>query len=384
MSKKKQTLTSGQCADIVDVAGLENDNLAGLRGRIDQLDEQIQDLLNARARCAQQVAEVKKRHAGDGKAVYYRPEREAELLRKVMERNQGPLSNEAVARLFREIMSESLALERVMQIGYLGPAGTFTQAAALKHFGHAVESLPFNTIDEVFRELASGAIDYGVVPVENSTEGVVNHTLDSFLESPAKICGEVELRIHQHFLSSPGQNPEKIKRIYTHQQSLAQCRKWLDTHWSGVEKIALNSNAEAARRVQKEKDSAAIAGDMAAEQYQLQVLSKNIEDNPHNTTRFLIIGNDDVPASGKDKTSIIVSTKNQPGALYKILAPFHDLGISLTRIETRPAKVGNWSYVFFIDFAGHINDPSVQKLWQLLTEEVTEIRALGSYPEAVL
>ena len=210
------------------------------------------------------------------------------------------------------------------------------------------------------------------------------NTLDSFLESPAKICGEVELRIHQHFLSAPGQNPEKIKRIYTHQQSLAQCRKWLDTHWSGVEKIAVNSNAEAARRAQEEKDSAAIAGDMAAERYQLQVLSKNIEDNPHNTTRFLIIGNDDVPASGKDKTSIIVSTKNQPGALYKILAPFHDLSISLTRIETRPAKVGNWSYVFFIDFAGHINDPSVQKLWQLLTEEVTEIRALGSYPEAVL
>lgn len=382
MSKKKQPLAPEQCAD--SIASEERDSIESLRANIDQLDEQIQTLLNARASCAQRVAEVKKREAGNEKTVYYRPEREAALLRKVMERNQGPLSNETVARLFREIMSASLALERVMQIGYLGPAGTFTQAAALKHFGHGVDSLPFNTIDEVFRELAAGTIDYGVVPVENSTEGVVNHTLDSFLDSPAKICGEVELRIHQHFLVSPGQKPEAIKRIYTHQQSLAQCRKWLETHWGGVEKIAVNSNAEAARRVQQEKDAAAIAGDMAAEQYQLQVLSRNIEDNPHNTTRFLIIGHQDVPTSGQDKTSIVIATKNQPGALYKILAPFHDLGISLTRIETRPAKVGDWSYVFFIDFEGHIDDEVVQKLWRLLEDEVTEIRSLGSYPEAVL
>ena len=376
MSKKKPDSNSNQCTD--------TDSLENLRIRIDELDDQIQTLLNARASCAQKVAEVKKRDAGDETVVYYRPEREAELLRKVMERNQGPLSNEAVARLFREIMSESLALERVMKIGYLGPAGTFTQAAALKHFGHAVDSVSFNTIDEVFRELSSGSIDYGVVPVENSTEGVVNHTLDSFLGSPAKICGEVELRIHQHFLAAPDQKLENIKRIYTHQQSLAQCRKWLESHWGNAEKIAVNSNAEAARRVKEEKDSAAIAGDMAAEQYQLQVLTRNIEDNPENTTRFLIIGNEEVPPSGRDKTSIVIATKNQPGALYKILAPFHNLGISLTRIETRPAKVGNWSYVFFIDFEGHINDPIIQKLWQVLSNEVTDIRPLGSYPEAVL
>jgi len=376
MSKKKQDSDLNQCAD--------TDSLENLRSSIDDLDQQIQKLLNARASCAQKVAEVKKRDAGDEAVVYYRPEREAELLRRVMERNQGPLSNESVARLFREIMSESLALERVMKIGYLGPAGTFTQAAALKHFGHAVDSVSFNTIDEVFRELSSGSIDYGVVPVENSTEGVVNHTLDSFLGSPAKICGEVELRIHQHFLATPDQKPENIKRIYTHQQSLGQCRKWLESHWGHAEKIAVNSNAEAARRVKEEKDSAAIAGDMAAEQYQLQVLTRNIEDNPENTTRFLIIGNEEVAPSGKDKTSIVIATKNQPGALYKVLAPFHELGISLTRIETRPAKVGNWSYVFFIDFEGHINDPTIQKLWQALSNEVTDIRPLGSYPEAVL
>ena len=376
MSGKKQKTELEQ--------GDKVEDLNSLRAQIDSLDEKIQELLNARAQCAQKVAEVKKRDAGDGRTIYYRPEREAELLRKVMGRNNGPLSDEAIARLFREIMSESLALERVMQIGYLGPAGTFTQAAALKHFGHAVESVPFNTIDEVFRELAAGAIDYGVVPVENSTEGVVNHTLDSFIDSSAKICGEVELRIHQHFLISPDQKPENVKRIYTHQQSLAQCRKWLDNHWGEAEQIAVNSNAEAARLVKNEKDSAAIAGDMAAEQYQLRILTRNIEDNPKNTTRFLIIGDEDVPPSGKDKTSVVIATKNQPGALYKILAPFHDLGISLTRIETRPSKVGNWSYVFFIDFEGHVTDTKVQKLWQLLANEVTDIRPLGSYPEAVL
>ncbi|PCJ22132.1 MAG: prephenate dehydratase [Gammaproteobacteria bacterium] len=367
----------------------EEKELGALRVRIDDIDVQIQALLNERARCALQVAEVKSREAGSS-ALFYRPEREAQVLRKVMERNQGPLHDETVARLFREVMSACLALENPMQIGYLGPEGTFTHAAVHKHFGHAVDSISLSAIDEVFREVESGSVHYGIVPVENSTEGVVNHTLDSFLDSALVICGEVELRIHQHFLVQPGQEDlgggakQRIKRIYSHQQSLGQCRKWLDTHWAGVERVAVSSNAEAARLVQSDPSAAAIAGEMAAEKYGLVQLAENIEDNPNNTTRFLIIGRSPVPPCGKDKTSILISTRNRPGALYRLLEPFHELGISLTKIETRPSKVGNWSYVFFIDFEGHIDDPEAQKLWIALESEVAELRCLGSYPKAVL
>ena len=376
----------------------EEKELGALRVRIDGIDAQLQNLLNERARCALQVAEVKSRKIGVA-PLFYRPEREAQVLRKVMERNEGPLHNETVARLFREVMSACLALEKPMQIGYLGPEGTFTHAAVHKHFGHAVQSIPLAAIDDVFREVEAGSAHYGIVPVENSTEGVVNHTLDSFLDSALVICGEVELRIHQHFLVHPdqakrdlevaenkhsGQSDGCIRRIYSHQQSLGQCRKWLDIHWAGVERIAVSSNAEAARMVRDDPTAAAIAGDMAAAQYGLVLQAEKIEDNPNNTTRFLIIGRSPVPPSGKDKTSVLISTRNYPGALYRVLEPFHDLGISLTKIETRPSKVGNWSYVFFVDFEGHVEDVKSQKLWKLLESEVAELRCLGSYPKAVL
>ncbi len=358
--------------------------LDALRAQIDQVDQQIQQLINQRARFAQQVAEVKIAEKPGEKIAFYRPEREAQVLRRVMERNQGPLSEEAVARLFREIMSACLALEEPMQIAFLGPEGTFTQAAAQKHFGHAVLTRPMATIDEVFREVESGNAHYGVVPVENSTEGMVNTTLDSFVHSRLIINGEVELRIHHHLLIGKSTKPESITRIYSHQQSLAQCRQWLDAHYPRAERVAVSSNAEAAKRLQHEWHAAAIAGENAAEIYGLDKHAENIEDNPHNTTRFLIVGNTHVPASGCDKTSIIVSMRNKPGALYELLEPFYRNKLDLTRIETRPAREGTWAYMFFIDFQGHESDAVVRQVMAEVEEKAVYLKRLGSYPKAVL
>src|SRR5690554_4891332 len=292
----------------------EEQKLLALRNEIDAIDDEIGRLISARAKCAQEVAEVKKATLPpEAQVLFYRPEREAQVLRKAMERNTGPLSNEEMARLFREIMSACLALENPIKVAYLGPEGTFTQQAALKHFGHSAVSLPMAAIDEVFREVEAGAVNYGVVPVENSTEGVVNHTLDSFMGSSMRIVGEVVLRIHHHLLVSSTTRKDKVSRIYSHPQSIAQCRKWLDAHYPRAERVAVASNAEAAKLVKTEWHSAAIAGDMAAKLYGLTRLAEKIEDRPDNSTRFLIIGNQDVPMSGEDKNSIEVAMRNQPG-----------------------------------------------------------------------
>ncbi len=359
--------------------------LQALRVRIDSLDEQILDLISQRASCAQEVGHIKMETLAEGEeAIFYRPEREAQVLKRIMELNKGPLGNEEMARLFREIMSTCLALEQPLKVAYLGPEGTFSQAAALKHFGQAVVSKPMAAIDEIFREVAAGAVNYGVVPVENSTEGVINHTLDSFLEHDLVICGEVELRIHHHFLVAESTRTEKISRIYSHAQSLAQCRKWLDAHYPNVERVAVASNAEAAKRVKSEWNSAAIAGDMAAQLYGLTILHDKIEDRPDNSTRFLIIGTQTVPVSGDDKTSVIISMSNKPGALHELLLPFHANGIDLTRIETRPSRSGKWTYVFFIDFYGHKDDPLVKSALEQIAQETVGLKVLGSYPNAVL
>ena len=362
----------------------EAQELESLRQQIDSLDQNIQDLINQRANCAQQVAEVKQRYASPGESVvFYRPEREAQVLRKVMERNKGPLPDESMARLFREIMSQCLALEEPLQVAYLGPEGTFTQQAAIKHFGHAVHCNGQVSIADVFREVASGAAAYGVVPVENSTEGVVTHTLDSFYDSTLHICGEVTLRIHHHFLT-PGIE-EKITRVYSHAQSLGQCRRWLDQNFAGnIERIAVSSNAEAARRASQEVGAAAIASEAAAELYDLDTRHSNIEDRPDNTTRFIIIGRQETGPSGDDKTSIMVSSRNQPGALYHVLAPFDEAGVSLTRIETRPDPSGTWNYIFFIDFEGHSEDAAIAPLMEKLRNVAVDYKLLGSYPRAVL
>ncbi|MEQ6917648.1 prephenate dehydratase [Halomonas aquatica] len=357
-------------------------SLDALRQRIDALDNDILRLISERAACAQEVAAIKTEYEPDG--VFYRPEREAQVLRRVMELNSGPLDSEEMARLFREIMSACLALEQPVKVAYLGPEGTFTQQAALKHFGESAISLPMAAIDEVFREVEAGAVNYGVVPVENSTEGVINHTLDSFMDSSLRICGEVVLRIHHHLLISETTRRDKVSRIYSHPQSFAQCRKWLDAHFPQAERVPVASNAEAARLVKTEWHSAAIAGDMAAKLYGLSRLAEKIEDRPDNSTRFLIIGNQDVPVSGEDKTSLVVAMRNQPGALHDLLEPFHRHQIDMTRLETRPSRSGVWNYVFFIDFKGHREEPRVAAMLEEVKLRAADVKVLGSYPVGVL
>jgi len=359
----------------------DQDKLQDIREEIDRLDLQIQDLINRRAAAAQKVARIKL--SEDKDAFFYRPEREAAILKRVQKRNTGPMGNEEMARLFREIMSACLALEMPMKIAFLGPEGTFTQAAALKHFGHSVETLPMGSISDVFREVESGAAHYGVVPVENSTEGVINHTLDLFLSSPLQICGEVMLRIHHHLLSL-APDLKSIKRVYSHQQSLAQCRLWLDRNLPHAGQIDVGSNAEAARMATEDPDAAAIAGEMAAEIYKLRGLARNIEDEPDNTTRFLVIGRQKVAPSGEDKTTLLCATRNVAGGLSNLLNPLARHGISMSRIESRPSRQGNWDYVFFIDIDGHQDDEHVAKAIADLEREARMLKVLGSYPYAVL
>lgn len=360
----------------------EAEALGLLRDQIDQLDQQIHQLINERAKCAQQVAEVKQKHAGDEPVVFYRPEREAQVLRAVMERNEGPLPDEGVARLFREIMSQCLALEEPLKVAYLGPKGTFTQQAALKHFGHAVSCEGQLSIADVFQEVERGDAHYGVVPIENSTEGVVTHTLDRFVSSDLSICGEVALRIH-HNLIQPSDNTA-VERIYSHAQSLGQCRQWLDKHYPNAERIAVSSNARAVKQAAAESGAAAIASEAAAELYDLEITHRNIEDRADNTTRFLIIGRQKTLPSGDDKTSIMVSSRHQSGALYRVLEPFHKAGISMTRIESRPSPMGTWSYVFFIDFEGHQDESHIRTVLDEIQSISADYKWLGSYPNAAL
>lgn len=353
--------------------------LEEIRARIDAIDDRLIDLIGQRAALARDIAAVK-RDAGDNP--YYRPEREAQILRRVVELNSSPLSDEEVVRVFREIMSACLALQQGLKIAFLGPEGTFTQTAALKHFGHAVQTRALAGIDQVFREVESGACDYGVVPVENSIEGVVNHTLDMLINSTLQICGEVVLRIHQHLLSN-ADGLGAVQRIYSHQQSLAQCRAWLDNHLLRAERIAVNSNAEAARLARDDTAAAAVAGEAAAELHGLQVLARNIEDEPDNTTRFLVLGRHATPRSGDDKTSILFSTANRPGALYAMLKCFADNQVSLTRIESRPSRRGMWDYVFFVDVEGHAEDGPVAAAVGQLEKSASMVKLLGSYPRSL-
>lgn len=362
----------------------EAEELGKLRQQIDQIDEDILGLINKRAECALRVAEVKQAGASAGEApVYYRPEREAQVLRNIAAKNPGPLSDEKVQQVYRQIMSACLALEEPLKVAYLGPEGTFTQLATLKQFGHAVLGMPMVTLDDVFREVASENCNYGVIPVENSTEGVISHTLDNFLQSTLRIVGEVELRIHHHLMVAPGVTEDQIEKIYSHQQTLGQCRRWLDGHFPRVPRITASSNAEAAKIALSEPGAAAIAGEIAAETYGLEIISKKIEDQSDNTTRFIVIGREDIGPSGNDKTSIMVSTHNQPGALYRVLEPFHRHSVMLTSIETRPSKTGMWSYVFFIDFEGHREDDVIRTVLEEIDADALEVKLLGSYPRAL-
>ncbi|WP_321824426.1 prephenate dehydratase [Xanthomonas citri] len=355
--------------------------LADVRAKIDEIDRNIQALIAERANFAHQVGKAKGKLAA---AVdYYRPEREAQVLRMVVDRNEGPLSDEVLVHVYREIMSACLAQQEPLKIGYLGPEGTFSQQAVLKHFGRSAVGLPMATIEEVFQEVEAGNADFGVVPVENSGQGTIQVTLDMFLTSNLKICGEVELRVHQYLLSRNGRL-EDIERIYAHSQSFAQTAGWLRSHLPKVEMIAVSSNAEGARRARNAEDAAAIGGESAAHVYGLKkVIMKSIEDDDDNTTRFLVIGRQIFPSSGHDRTSVLVFIHDKPGALFDVLSPFARHGISMNRIESRPSHQAKWEYGFFIDLIGHVEDDAMKQALAELKAHSAQIKVLGSYPVAI-
>jgi chorismate mutase / prephenate dehydratase len=357
-------------------------DLAAIRARIDEIDASLHALISERARHAQQVGISK--HADGHTVDFYRPEREAEVLRAALRRNEGPLRDEEILRLFREIMSACLAQQEPLKVAFLGPEGTFTQQAVYKQFGHSVRALALLSIEEVFHEVEAGSADFGVVPIENSTEGTVTHTLDRFLVSPLYICGEVEVRVQQ-FLMGRMKSLSDVERVCSHQQSLAQCRQWLAEYLPDAERVPVSSNAEGARRARDEHGTAAIGPQAAAEVYGLGILVAEIEDQPDNTTRFLVVGNKTFRPSGEDKTTLLVSAgkTSAPGALYQLLEPLALAGISMTRIESRPSRRRKWDYVFFIDIEGHVEEPRVAAALEELKKRCSLFRILGSYPRSV-
>ena len=365
------------------VAGGRDVQLGEIRQRIDAVDTQLQELMSERARLAQQVGISKHR---DGHVVdFYRPEREAQVLRAALERNRGPLRDEEVVRLFREIMSACLAQQEPLKVAYLGPEGNYPQGAVFKQCGHSVRALALPTSDEVFQEVEAGNADFGVVAVENSSEGTVTNTQDRFITSPLHICGEVELRIH-HCLMGRMDALERVLRVCSHGQALAQCRGWLDEHLPDAERVAVASNAEGARRARDELGTAAIAGDTAAEVYGLNMLAREIEDRQDNSTRFLVIGRKLLKPSGKDKTTLLVSAGHtkSPGALHRLLEPLARHRVNITRIESRPSRRRKWDYVFFFDIEGHADDAHVRRALASLKRRASLFRVLGSYPKAVM
>jgi chorismate mutase/prephenate dehydratase len=351
-----------------------SDELVKLRDRIDALDSELLRLLNERAKLAQAVGHIKN-------GQIYRAEREAQVLRRLVAENPGPLKPDNIERLFREVMSACRDLEQHLRIAYLGPQGTFSQAAAFKQFGHAVGEVPCATIDEAFRAVETGRADYAVVPVENSTEGTVSRTLDLIVGSPLKICGEVLLPVHQNLLRK-SENMEGIARVYGHAQSLAQCQNWLNKNLPNIERVSVVSNAEGARLAAGDPSAAAIAGENAAQAHGLAIVVPRIEDEPNNTTRFLVLSDHDTLPSGRDKTSLVMSAPNVPGSVVKLLQPLADAGVSMTRFESRPAKVANWEYLFFVDIEGHRDDPTVAAALKEVTARAAMVKLLGSYPAA--
>src|SRR5574343_1243531 len=354
--------------------------LAGVRADIDRIDGELLDLLNQRARCAQKVGEIKAEH-GEGGHIY-RPEREAQVLRRLQDTNPGPLPGESLPFFFREVMSACLALEEPLGVAFLGPLGTFSESAATKHFGHAARLAPQSSIDDVFREAESGHAHYAVVPVENSTEGAVGRTMDLLLATPLKICGEVVVRVHQNLMSTEA-DLAKITKVYSHAQSLAQCHEWLNRMLPKAQRVSVGSNAQAAQFAAAEPGTAAIAGEAAAARYKLPKRVENIEDEPNNTTRFLVLGRHQAGPSGRDRTSLIMSAPNRTGALHELLLPLSTAGVSLTRLESGPARNAMWEYVFYVDIEGHRDDPAVQAALDQLATRSAYLKILGSYPVAV-
>jgi chorismate mutase/prephenate dehydratase len=351
------------------------DPLKALRDQIDALDERLVGLLNERARLAQRIGQLK----DDGPA--YRPERETQVLNRVRELGAGPLPPEALARIYTEIMSACRALEAPIAVAYLGPPGTFSEEAVVKHFGGSVQGLPCGSIDETFHSVESGAAAYGVVPVENSTEGAVGRTNDLLFLKPATICGEVMLPVHQCLMNRSGRS-DGFGKIYSHSQSLAQCRGWLNTHYQKAERVAVVSNAEAARLASLDDTAAAVAGRLAAQRYGLRIVAENIEDEQRNITRFMVIGKQGVGPTGRDRTSLVMATRNRPGAVHELLVPLAHHQVSMSRFESRPARSGLWEYLFFVDVEGHVQDENVAQALAEMRERATFVKILGSYPMA--
>lgn len=353
-------------------------DIESLRAEIDALDDELVGLLARRARLAQRIGALK------GNAGAYRPEREAQVLRRAAGLAAEPLAPEAVARVFREVISACRGLEQAIRVAYLGPEGTFSEQAVRRHFGGAVEGVPAAGIDAVFRRCESGEAQFAVVPVENSTEGVVGRTLDLLLVTPLRICGEIELRVRQNLMAKEG-DAGSLRRVYSHAQSIAQCAGWLNEHLPGAERVPVASNAEAAERAAREPGAGAIAGEAAAERLGLKVLARAIEDDPNNTTRFLVLGSLEPAPTGRDRTSLVMSAENRPGAVHALLTPLAQNAVSMTRIESRPARAMRsalWEYVFYIDLEGHRQDARVAAALEELQRNAPFLKVLGSYPVA--
>lgn len=347
------------------------------RDKIDAIDEQLLSLVNERARLAREIGNLK-----NGGPIY-RPEREAQVLRRLLDQNQGPLSSEAVTSIFRQVMANCRALEKELSVAFLGPLGTFSEEAATKQFGELSAPVQCSSIDEVFRVVEAGKVNYGVVPVENSTEGAIGRTLDLLIGSSIKICGEVELPVHHNLLSKQ-EDISRIKKLYSHSQSLSQCHEWLNQNLAGVERHAVVSNAEAARLASGDTDAAALASIRAAKLFGLHILAESVEDDPKNTTRFLILATHDVAPSGRDKTSLAMATRNVPGAMSNLLEPLARHQVSMTKLESRPSKTGIWEYVFFVDIEGHHEDAAIATALSELQDRASFLKILGSYPIAVI
>ncbi len=355
---------------------MTTEQLKQLRHEIDKIDSEILKLVNKRAEYAQQIGFIKK------SGIIYRPEREAQILTRMQQENTGPLNNTRIVQLFTEIMSVCRALEKSIVVACLGPRGTFSEEAAIKRFGSAVSTLPCDSIDEVFRNVESGTANYGVVPVENSTEGAVGRTLDLLLQTSLTVCGEIQLPVHQSLMAQQS-DIGKIGKIYSHPQSFAQCHHWLQTSLPGISSskyINTSSNADAARLASLDEHAAAIASKRAAEIYGLAICAENIEDDCKNTTRFLILGTQFVEPSGKDKTSLVMSAGNYAGAIHKLLTPFAQHNVSMSRLESRPSRTNLWQYVFFVDIEGHQQDNNVSDALRALKEKAAFLKILGSYP----
>lgn len=353
-----------------------SNDLKKFRENIDRIDDELLKLFNQRAALAQQIGHAK------GAGAVLRPEREAQVLQRMADANTGPLSKQGVTQLYTEIMSQCRALEAPLRVAYLGPHGTFSEAAVFQRFGQATQGLSVESIDGVFSAVERGAASYGMVPVENSTEGAIGRTLDLLMTSNLNICGEVLLQVHQCLLSNEN-DLSVIRKVYSHPQSFGQSQGWLNAHLPHVERITASSNADAARLAAQESFSAAVAGEQAAAHFKLKVLAQNIEDDARNTTRFLIIGKQEVAASGKDKTSLVMSAQNRPGAVHDLLAPFADNGVSMTKLESRPSGAGLWEYLFYVDIEGHQSDAKVAAALAQLKQVAAFVKVLGSYPVAV-